>query len=81
MNTEGTLNTAAVQDNKELPRFFGIPEVMEMTGWSEKTVKKLFNDKKFPSADFGKRKVILEKAFYEYFSVRHEKAKDKYWRN
>ena len=61
-------------------RFYGISEVAELTGWSEKTVQKMFNDPKFPMADFGKGKIVLENALVEYFSVRHEKSKDRYWR-
>lgn len=61
-------------------KFYGISDVARLTGWSEKTVQRMFNDPKFPMADFGKGKVVLEKALIEYFSVRHEKAKDRYWR-
>lgn len=61
-------------------RFYGISEVAELTGWSEKTVQKMFNDPKFPMADFGKGKIVLENALVEYFSARHEKSKDRYWR-
>ena len=61
-------------------RFYTPKDVARMTGWSEKTVLKMFNDPKFPSADFGRNKVIGADALRNYFSTRHEKSKDRYWR-
>lgn len=61
-------------------RFYTPKDVARMTGWSEKTVLKMFNDPKFPSADFGRNKVIEADALRNYFSTRHEKSKDRYWR-
>jgi hypothetical protein len=60
-------------------RFYTIYDLMEMLGWSEMTVQKLFNDPKFPAADFGKNKVVEAHALIDYFSKRHEKRKDRYW--
>lgn len=60
--------------------FYSIDEVRKLLGWSEMTVQKLFNDPNFPSTDFGKRKVVESHALIRYFSVRHEKKKEKYWR-
>ena len=54
-------------------RFYTPKDVARMTGWSEKTVLKMFNDPKFPSADFGRNKVIEADALRNYFSTRHEK--------
>ena len=34
---------------------YSIADIIEMTGWSEMTVQKLFNDPKFPSANYGKK--------------------------
>jgi len=52
-------------------RFFTMKDIQEMTGWSEKTVKKLFNDPKFPSADYGRnppaptsQRAILYRSIY-----------------
>ena len=53
---------------------------MQMLGWSKTTVLKLFNDPKFPSTDFGRNKVVEAHALIDYFSVRHEKARDRHWR-
>ena len=61
-------------------RFYTPKDVARMTGWSEKTVLKMFNDPKFPSADFGRNKVIEADALRNYFSTRHENSKDRYWR-
>ena len=60
-------------------RFYTIADLMQMLGWSEMTVQKLFNDPKFPASDFGKNKVVEAHALIDYFSKRHEKRKDRYW--
>ena len=60
-------------------RFFTMQDIQEMTGWSEKTVKKLFNDPKFPSADYGRTKVVEVHALIDYFSKRHERKQERYW--
>lgn len=60
--------------------FYTIADVMEMTHWSERTVQKMFNDPKFPSADFGKNKIVEAHALVTYFSRKHVKNKDSYWR-
>ena len=39
-------------------RFYTISDLAKMLGWGEPTVQKLFNDPKFPAADFGKQKVV-----------------------
>ena len=62
------------------PRFFTIKDLQKMTGWSENIVQKLFNDPKFPSADYGRNQVVEVHALIDYFSRRHEKALDNYWR-
>lgn len=50
MNYETTENTGYCIPAEV--RFYGISDVARMTGWSEKTVQKLFNDPKFPMTDF-----------------------------
>ena len=59
---------------------YSIKDVMKMTGWSKKTVEKLFNSPEFPSVDYGKAKMVECHALINYFSVRREKAQDRYWR-
>lgn len=61
-------------------RFYTIKDLTKMLGWSHNTVEKLFNDPKFPSSDFGRGKVVEAHALIEYFSRRHEKAKDRHWK-
>lgn len=61
-------------------RFYTIYDLMKMLGWSENTVQKMFNDPKFPSADFGKVKVVEAHALIDYFSKKHIKGNDGYWR-
>ena len=51
-----------------------------MLGWSETTVQKLFKDPNFPSADFGKCKVVEAHALIDYFSTKHVKKRERYWR-
>ncbi|MGN0395839.1 MAG: hypothetical protein ACI4EF_10770 [Coprococcus sp.] len=60
--------------------FYTIADIQEMTHWSEATVQKLFNDPRFPATDFGRTKVVESHALINYFSERHNKAKDPYWR-
>ena len=61
-------------------KFYTIPDLQKMLGWSETTVQKLFNDPNFPSADFGKSKVVEAHALIEYFSTKHVKMRERYWR-
>ena len=37
---------------------YSIEDIRLMSGWSETTVQKLFNDPKFPAIDYGKRKFV-----------------------
>ncbi len=60
-------------------KFYTISEVADLTHWSEKTVQKLFNAPDFPSADFGRGKVVEAHALIEYFKTKHERSKDNYW--
>ena len=59
---------------------YSIEDIRLMSGWSETTVQKLFNDPKFPAIDYGKRKLVENHALMQYFSIRREKAQDTYWR-
>ena len=68
---------------EEIPveiKFYTIADLQEMLGWSETTVQKLFKDPNFPSSDFGRRQVIEAHALIEYFSVKHERERDRFWR-
>jgi len=60
-------------------RFYKVEDLIEMTGWSEKTVLKLFADPEFPSADFGRTKVVEAHALIEYFSRKRTKKQETHW--
>jgi len=60
--------------------FYTIADLQKMLGWSEAVVQKLFNDPRFPAADFGKQKVVEKHALITYFSTRHEKANERHWK-
>ena len=61
-------------------KFYTISDLKNMLGWSENTVQKLFNDPKFPSSDFGRIKVVGAHALIDYFSKKHLKQNDGYWK-
>ena len=61
-------------------KFYTISDLMKLLGWSEATVQILFNDPKFPAANFGRNKVVEAHALIDYFSRRHDKHKEVYWR-
>ena len=61
-------------------KFYTISDLKNMLGWSENTVQKLFNDPKFPSSDFGRIKVVEAHALIDYFSKKHIKQNDGYWK-
>lgn len=60
-------------------RFYSISDLVKMLGWSEATVKKMFNDPGFPASDFGKRKVVEAHALINYFSRRHSREFERHW--
>ena len=62
-------------------RFYTIGNIQEMTGWSKKTVQRLFNDPRFPAADYGRIKVVEAHALIDYFSKRHEKDRERHWQS
>ena len=61
-------------------KFYTISDLKNMLGWSENTVQKLFNDPKFPSSDFGRIKVVEAHALIDYFTKKHLKQNDGYWK-
>lgn len=61
-------------------KFYTISDLKQMLGWSENTVQKLFNDPKFPSSNFGRIKVVEAHALIDYFSKKHIKQNDGYWK-
>ena len=61
-------------------KFYTISDLTKLLKWSENTVQRLFNDPKFPSANFGRTKVVEAHALIEYFSRKHTKETERYWR-
>ena len=61
-------------------RFYTIADLTKMLGWSHGTVEKLFRDPKFPSADFGRGKVIEAHALIDFFSQKHVREDDRFWK-
>lgn len=61
-------------------RFYTIGELMKLLNWSETTVQKLFNDPKFPASNYGRNKVVEVHALIDFFSKRHDKEREAYWR-
>ena len=60
--------------------FYTTKDIQKITGWSKRTVENLFNNPAFPSTNIGKQKLVLKTSFIEFFSVRRDKADEKYWR-
>ena len=73
------VTTVAAEHDARQCVFAAVKDLQEMTGWSEGTVQKLFNDPKFPSANYGKTKVIEAHTLIQFFAERHEKEKERYW--
>lgn len=61
-------------------RFYTVDDVTKLTGWSENIVLKMFNDPEFPSADFGRAKIIEAHALIDYFSKKRKKSNEAYWK-
>ena len=62
-----------IKEKANLIQFISIKEFTKITGWSEKTVQKLYNRADFPSTDFGKEKKAEVHAIIEYFKVPRKK--------
>lgn len=62
-------NLMKIEDLSKVLKFLTIKDVAAATGWSEPTVRILFNRPDFPSCDFGKEKVVEIHAALQYFSV------------
>ncbi len=60
-------------------RFYTMDDLVKLLNWSPATVRKLFNDPKFPSADYGKTKVVECHALISYFLEKHSRQNEKYW--
>ncbi len=55
------------QSLKDVMGFYTIRDVMKLTGLSEPRVQALFNRDGFPVCDYGRRKIVSIRAFWNYF--------------
>lgn len=62
-----------IKEKSKLIQFVSVKDFMEMSGWSEKTVQKLYNRPDFPSTNLGKEKQAELNAVIKYFSVPRRK--------
>lgn len=58
---------------------YSVEDVMEMTGWSQRTVLRLFHNPAFPATNYGKKMLVENHALIRFFSVRRDKELDPYW--
>lgn len=57
-----------VETAKNALNLLTIKDVVEIFGWSEETVRKLFRKDDFPSITYGKKKLVVADALKEYLS-------------
>ena len=65
-----------LEDKSKLLNFITIREFAEMRKCSIKIAQDIFNDKTFPSEDYGKHKVVELQALKDWYSQKRSK-KDK----
>lgn len=70
-----------ISDKSKAIVFLTTKDIQEATGFSKKTVERLFADPEFPSCNFGKGQVAEIHAVIEYFSVPRRKNESAYWLN
>lgn len=57
----------SITDVKECAQFLTTEDVAELTGMGIAQVRELFKRPDFPYTDYGKGKMVMLKAFVEYF--------------
>lgn len=62
-------------------KFYTIEDMQRLTGWSENTIQKLFNDPSFPASNYGRTKIVEVHALITFFSIRHEKSREVFWKS
>ena len=71
----------AVEDKSKAIVFLNTKDLQKMTGFSKKTVEKLFRDPEFPSCNYGKQQVAEVHAVIKYFSVSRHKEDSYFWKS
>lgn len=88
-NIENSLETARelntildeIEAKSNLLLFLTTEDIQKATGFSKKTVERLFKDPEFPSCDYGKGQIVELHAAIKYFSVPRRKDESFYWLN
>ena len=57
-----------VQTARDSLNLLTIKDVVEISGWSEETVRKMFRKDDFPAITYGKCKLVVADALKEYLS-------------
>ena len=70
-------NTEVQQYISSEVRFYSVAELVELMGWSEKTVREMFDDPEFPALALGKTKLVEAHALITYCSQRRDKQDNK----
>lgn len=87
LNGKQRLNGSGSNDMDERPVYiltpdvimYDVQDVMKMTGYSKKTVLKLFNDPELPKLNIGKKLLVEAHALIDYCARSHDKYEDEYW--
>lgn len=59
---------------------YGVQDVMKMTGYSKKTVLKLFGDPDLPKLYIGRKVLVEAHSLIAYCAVTRDKTEDAFWR-
>ena len=60
---------------------YDVQDIMRLTGYSKKTVLKLFSDPELPKLRIGKKTVVEAHALIAYCATAHDKDEDDFWRD
>lgn len=55
---------------------YSVEDVVEMTGWSQRTVLRLFHNPSFPATNYGRKMLVENHALIRFFSVRRDRELD-----
>lgn len=58
---------------------YDVQDIMRLTGYSKKTVLKLFSDPELPKLYIGKKALVEAHALITYCATTHDKTEDPFW--
>ena len=58
---------------------YDVQDIMRLTGYSKKTVLKLFNDPELPKLYIGKKAFVEAHTLIAYCATTHDKTEDPFW--